>query len=236
MARNTSRIYDLIYDGAGKDYAAEAATLDEIIRQHNPGAATLLDVACGTGRHLGHLRDRYDIVGLDVDPRMLEQARLRLPDTALVEGDMRSFRLDRRFDAITCLFSSIGYMASVGELQAAVASMAGHLGPGGVLVIDGWVRPDAWIEPGTVNANAVRAEGIAVARADRSRRDGKKTYLDHHYLVAAADGITHLVDHLELTLFTHEEYEDAFVRTALRAEKVDSGMPGRDRYIAVAAR
>jgi len=235
MARTTAHIYDIIHDEAGKDYAAEAATIDQIIRRRNPGAATLLDVACGTGRHLEHFLDHYDVVGLDVDARMLEQARERLPQVALVEGDMRSFQLDRRFDAVTCLFSSIGYMSSMEDLAAAVRCMARHLAVGGVLVVDGWIRPDAWIEPGTVHASSARGEGVAVARAGRSRRDGKRTSLDLHYLVADADGITHLADHLELTLFTHDEYQEAFVRSGLSVEKLDSGMPGRDRYIGVAA-
>lgn len=233
MARTTAHVYDLIHDGVRKDYASEASTLNQIVRERNPGAATLLDVACGTGRHLGHLRDHYDVVGLDVDARMLEQARNRLPHVRLVEGDMRSFQLDRRFDAVTCLFSSIGYMSSTDELRAAVSCMARHLTVGGVLIVDGWIRPDAWIEPGTVHALSTTREGIAVARAGRSWRDGKKTFLDLHYLVAAEDGITYLVDHLELTLFTDEEYQDAFLGSGLRAEKADSGMPGRDRYIGV---
>lgn len=57
---------------------------------------------------------------------------------------MRSFDLGRRFDAVTCLFRSIGYMPTVEDLSAAVATMARHLVDGGVLVVDGWVRPDAW--------------------------------------------------------------------------------------------
>lgn len=171
MARTTAHIYDLIHDDAGKDYASEATTLDQIIRQRNPSAATLLDVACGTGRHLGHLRNHYDVVGLDVDPKMLEEARDRLPHVRLVEADMRSFQLDRRFDAVTCLFSSIGYVSSTDDLCAAVSCMAGHLALGGVLVVDGWIRPDAWIEPGTVHALSATRGGVAVARAGRSRRE-----------------------------------------------------------------
>lgn len=53
---------------------------------------------------------------------------------------MRILTLDRRFDAITCLFGSIGYMGSTAELNAAVAAMAAHLQPGGVLIVDGWVQ------------------------------------------------------------------------------------------------
>lgn len=236
MFRTTTHVYDLIYGATGKDYAAEAALLDQIIQERNERAASLLDVACGTGAHLRHLRSRYEVVGLDVDPGMLEQARTALPDITLVEGDMRSFRLAQRFDAVACLFSSIGYMQSAGELNAAVACMAAHLSVGGVLIVDGWVRPDAWIDPGTVHAQAAKGDGVAVARVGRSRRDGNKTYLELHHLVGTMDGIEYLVDHHELSLFTDQEYEEAFRLSGLCVERVDSQMSGRDRYIGLASR
>jgi SAM-dependent methyltransferase len=234
MFRTSSHIYDLIYEASGKDYAAEAAVVGEIIQGHNNGAATLLDVACGTGAHLRHLRSRYEVVGLDLDPGMLEQAGEALPGVTLVQGDMRSFRLARRFDAVVCLFSSIGYMRSVQELDAAVGNMAAHLSASGVLVIDGWIRPDAWIDPGTVHAEAARGDGVAAARVGKSRREGNKTYLELHHLVGTLDGIEYLVDHHELTLFTDDQYQDAFRRSGLSVQRVDSQVPGRDRYIGVA--
>src|SRR5687767_2236719 len=45
-------VYDLVYRGRGKDYAAEAADVATLIRSKRPEAASLLDVACGTGLHL----------------------------------------------------------------------------------------------------------------------------------------------------------------------------------------
>ena len=108
MFRTSSHIYDLIYQAIGRSYLDEAAVVDQIIQGHKE-AASLLDVACGTGGHLRHLRSRYEVVGLDLDPGMLEQAAAALPGVELVEGDMRSFRLARRFDAVVSLFSSIGY-------------------------------------------------------------------------------------------------------------------------------
>ena len=165
---------------------------------------------------------------------MLEQARAGLAGVPLVEGDMRSFRLARRFDAVVCLFSSIGYMQSVEDLRSAVGCMAAHLSAGGVLVVDGWVRPDAWIDPGTVHAEAAKSDGVAVARVGRSRRDGNKTHLELHHLVGNMDGVEYLIDHHELTLFTDREYNEAFHLAGLSVERVDDQMPGRDRYIGVA--
>src|SRR5438067_8492108 len=104
-------VYDLVYAAPGaKDYAAEAAQIDVIIRKRAPGARTLLDVACGTGLHLRHLRERYAVEGVDASADMLAVAAQTLPGVPLHVGDMRALDLGRTFDAVTCLFSSVGYL------------------------------------------------------------------------------------------------------------------------------
>ena len=132
MYTSSAHVYDLIYAGLGKDYAAEAAELRSLISGRAPGARSVLDVACGTGGHLVHLREWYEVTGVDAEPAMLEIARSRLPRTPLSEADMRSFDLERRFDAVVCLFSAIGHMRDVaGGSDAAIAAMAAHLTPVG---------------------------------------------------------------------------------------------------------
>ncbi len=126
MFHGTAHVYDLIYAADGKDYARESHDIHELIQQRFPHASTLLDVACGTGGHLAYLQRHYDVVGVDADPAMLEQARTRLPGIQLVEADMRSFRLDRHFDAVTCLFSSIGYMTSTAVTDAVKVARVVH--------------------------------------------------------------------------------------------------------------
>jgi dTDP-3-amino-3,6-dideoxy-alpha-D-glucopyranose N,N-dimethyltransferase/dTDP-3-amino-3,4,6-trideoxy-alpha-D-glucopyranose N,N-dimethyltransferase/N-methyltransferase len=228
-------VYDLLYEASGKDYAAEAAALHDLIQRRRPGAASLLDVACGTGAHLAHLRRWYDVAGVDVEPAMIGQAQGRLPEADLRVGDMRSLRLGRRFDAVICLFSSIGYMRSPDELALAVAAMAGHLAPGGVLVVDGWLRPAAWRDPGVVHALAAGGGDLAAARVGVSRRDGRRTHLAMHHLVGTPDGVEHVVEHHELTLFDDAEYREAFRRADLAVEVVDSPLVDRDRYVATRA-
>ena len=127
-----------------KDYAGEAARLTELIRARNPSARTLLDVACGTGKHLEALRSEFEVEGVDIDEGLLAIARGRLGSVPLHTADMRDFDLGRRFDAVTCLFSAIGHVADGDELDAAVASMARHLEPGGVLIVEPWLEPDVW--------------------------------------------------------------------------------------------
>ena len=134
MFSRSARIYDAIYASI-RDYPKEAAELDRLIQERRPGARTLLDVACGTAAHLEHLRG-YELEGLDLDREMLAVACERLPDVSFHEADMASFDLGNRFDAVVCMFSSIGYVKSEVRLRSAAAAFARHLEPGGVLVVE----------------------------------------------------------------------------------------------------
>jgi SAM-dependent methyltransferase len=234
MFRHTASVYDLLYEAGGKDYAAEATVLHALVQDRSPGASSLLDVACGTGGHLVHLRRWYEVAGVDLDPGMLDEARRRLPGEQLVEADMRSFRLERKFDAVLCLFSSIGYMTSTRDLDRAVSTMVSHLRPGGVFVVDGWLRPDAWRQDAPIFVQTASDDTMTVARLSRGRRDGNKTTLEMHHLLGSPDGIEHVVDMHELTLFEPHQYEESLHNAGLVAiEPMQSPMPGRDRYVAV---
>ena len=83
MYDKIARFYDSIY--SWKDYKAEVDVLVGHIRERVPRASTLLDVACGTGRHLELLKDRFDVEGLDASAQMLEVARSRQGDTSRLD-------------------------------------------------------------------------------------------------------------------------------------------------------
>jgi SAM-dependent methyltransferase len=229
--RSTAHVYDLVYEAAGKDYARESAEIHAVVQRRRPGARSLLDVACGTGGHLRHLRTWYEVAGLDLEPAMLAAARAVTPGVTLVEGDMRAFALDKTFDAVVCLFSSVGYLRDDEELDAALSAMERHLRPGGVLVVDGWVRPDAWRDGASADVQVAEGDDMTVVRVTRSRRVGVKTTLEMHHLIATVEGIEHVVDDHELTLFTPEQYERAFSHAGLTVETVAGPVPGRDRYV-----
>jgi len=117
----SARIYDLLYVGSGiKNYPVEAAELHRIIQGACPTARTLLDVACGTGAHLIEVQRWYTVEGVDISPAMLAVARRRLPGVPLREADMRTLDLGKTFDAVTCLFSSIGYVTDPVEMRSTV--------------------------------------------------------------------------------------------------------------------
>jgi len=148
---------------------------------------------------------------------------------------MRTFQLDQRFDAVTCLFSSVGYMNSLAELDRAVTTMASHLRLGGVLIVDGWIRPDAWLDDHQVRLQTASDGNVTVSRMSRSRRNGDRTFLDMHHLIGSHDGIEYVVDVHEMMLFGSEQYERSLQRAGLiDVESIESPLPERDRYIGVA--
>lgn len=123
----------LYHDGLMTDrrhYAADAEFIRNLVVSLNPGAKTLLDVACGTGRHLEYLLRWFDVEGGDLSDSMLRVARDRLPDVTLHNLDMRAFDPGKTFDAVVCMFSAIAYAASESDLRLALESFARHLRPG----------------------------------------------------------------------------------------------------------
>jgi SAM-dependent methyltransferase len=229
--RQSARLYDAVY--SWKDYPREAELVHEFVQARKPGGATLLDVACGTGAHLAELRGRYRCEGLDLDPNLLSVARGRLPDVPLHEGDMRDFDLGRRFDVVTCLFSSIGYMLAVEELEASVAAMARHLEPGGVLLVEPWLTPEAVVTP-HVGAVFVDQPELKIARVNTIEVDGRRSSFLFHFLVGTPEGVEHFTEPHELMLFTHEEYLAAFRAAGVTVEHDGEGLMGRGLYIGIA--
>lgn len=231
MFTRSARYYDAIY--SFKDYQAEAEEVHQLIRRSAPDARSLLDVACGTGMHLAHLERHYEVVGLDLEPTLLEIARRRLPSVQLHRADMMAFGLGRRFDAVTCLFSSIGYASEEGSMRRAIASMAEHLNDGGVLVVEGWITPEAW-DPLGAGVHQAEHEGRKVVRMISSRREGDLSILDAHYLVEDTDGsIEHLVEEHRLGMYTEEQYVGAFEAAGLHTRVDHEALMGRGVYVGV---
>ena len=204
------------------------------IRALKPDAATLLDVACGTGAHLVHFARKFQVEGIDLSEEQLAVARTRLPGVELHLGDMTTFDLGRTFDAVTCMFSSIGYVGTLDGLDAAVGRMAAHLAPGGVLVVEPWLLPDGF-QDGHLSTLFVDEPDIAVARMSISHKEGRRSWFDMEHLVGSADGVEHFVEHHELGLFTVEEQLAAFERAGLSVEHDPEGPMGRGLYVGVAS-
>ena len=229
----SAEIYDAVY--SLKDYAAEASAVHKLIRERCPTAQTLLDVACGTGKHLERLNRWYEVEGVDLDQRLLAVAGARLPSVRFHEADMRGFDLRRRFDAITCLFSAIGYALTIESLTSTVATIARHLEPLGVVIIEPWFTPEAWIGQRPMLLSIDQPD-LKIARMNVNSRDGRLAIVDFHYLVGTAAGVEYFTERHEFGLFTDDEYRAALNATGLSVDYDPDGFTGRGLYIATKQR
>jgi ubiquinone/menaquinone biosynthesis C-methylase UbiE len=223
--------YDLIYATLGKDYRKEAKQLHALIQTWKKSEGReLLDVACGTGRHIQQLRKYYVCEGLDLQLKLLNIARKRNPSIKFHCGNMLTFNLNKRFDAITCLFSAIGYMRTLRELNQTARNLARHLKPGGVLVVEPWLTP-AMIRPEHVGAVFVNQPKLKIARINILKVKGRLSILKFHYLIGTPAGVNYMTELDEFGLFTHTEYLAAFRQAGLRVIHNRKGLIGRGLYI-----
>ena len=124
--------YDVVMDDPGP----RAVRVDAAIERYRPGAASLLELGCGTGSILARLTTDATLTGLDRSPEMLAICAAKVPGARLVEADMRTFGLGERFDVVVCVFDSIYHLVD-GDSWAAVSERVHrHLADDGLFVFD----------------------------------------------------------------------------------------------------
>ena len=223
MFDKTARYYDVIY--SGKDYAAEAWELVSIIRGEAPDAKTILDTACGTAEHDKYLSQIFHVDGIDLQPESLEVAREKNPAGTYTVADMSDFDLGRTYDAVLCLFSSIGYLTEPEKVVSALKCFNAHLAPGGVVLIEPWFTPEQWIS-GTQHMQIVDLPDLKICRMNLSEVDGRLSKVHFHYLIGTPEGVRHVEEDHNLTLYTRGEMMSFFdaAGLAVKFREIRRGM------------
>jgi SAM-dependent methyltransferase len=113
---------------AGQNPHGEA----DLVCRYRP--ATVLDAGCGTGRVAVELARRgIDVVGVDLDPDLLERAREKAPELQWHRSDLARLDLGRTFDVVVLAGNVVGFVVPA-DRPAAVAAAAAHVAPGGRLI------------------------------------------------------------------------------------------------------
>lgn len=163
-----AKYYDKLYMKK-KDYVQEAGFMDSLIRKYNPKAKSVLDVACGTGLHMSLLgKMGYSVTGVDMSSEMLKIARKRLGRGAeLLRADMKNFKLGKKFDVVTCMFSAINYNLGYVDLEKAIDNFYDHLGTPGLVILDVGFFLQMWT-PDFLSFDTYKDEKLSIARLSKS--------------------------------------------------------------------
>lgn len=148
---------------AGQDLHGEARLLDAMAQR----GSRILDAGCGTGRVGGHLaRAGHEVVGVDLDPHLIEVARVEQPGARWEVGNLAELDL-REEDGTPMLFdlqvsagNVLTFLAGA-ERRPALTALAAHLAPEGRLVVGFGLDRGYALEDFTADADAA---GLVLAQ------------------------------------------------------------------------
>ena len=192
-----ARYYDLLYQD--KDYTGEAEYIHNLIMKNAPHAASILNLGCGSGRHDRLLQKKgYAITGVDISEEMLKSARLNAEGSGLSyhHGDIRTVRVDNRFDAVISLFHVMSYLTLNEDLAAAIETARHHLKPDGVFIFDCWYGPAVLTDRPVVRVKEIENEFIQLTRIAKPVMHPNENIVEVNYHVFVRDKLTDTVSEI----------------------------------------
>lgn len=206
--KTISTYYDALYVN-DEEYSLEAARVKELLTRHGlPAQGDLLVLACGTGGHIPYFKDHYHVSGLDLSEDMLALAGSKFPGLGFHLGNLIDFELHMEFDAIVCLYGSIGFVKTVDNLRAAMKRIAAHLRPEGLALITPWSTEEDFRD--IIVVDAADRPDLKIARMEQVRlKEPKRIEVTFHHLLGKNDNVTYHKQSMEIGLFSRQEYLSA---------------------------
>jgi SAM-dependent methyltransferase len=180
----------------------------------------VLELGAGAGHNALFMKDRFQFTLTDLSEPMLGLSRALNPECEHAQGDMRTLRLGRRFDAVF-VHDAIVYMSTRGELQSALATAFEHTKPGGLALF----APDSFAD-GFVEQSCLH-EGEDGSRALRCLEwnwdpnpDDEKFCVEYAFLLRDGDQLRAVHDRHEEGLFSREAWLDLLRGVGFRPELI----------------
>jgi len=137
--------YDILH--WDKDYDSECDFLEDIFKKYSQGPIrSILDLGCGTGRHILILRKRgYEVTGVDFSPKLIEIAKKKIGNKKrkinFILGDIRKINIKRKFDAVISMFGVMSYQITNQDITSIFKKANNYLNKGGFFIFDCWFGP-----------------------------------------------------------------------------------------------
>lgn len=132
-----SQFYDIDWGDFSQQYVD---LIGELLHERDLAKARVLDIACGTGILAICLAQSGHIVhGIDNSPEMINRAKSKSIGTSNISFDVQDmvrFKVDGKFDLVTCTFDSINYIRKLGDLQKMFLRTASVLYDSGLFIFD----------------------------------------------------------------------------------------------------
>ncbi len=187
--------YDLLYQD--KNYAGDARFVHE---QLGLREADILDLGCGTGRHIIELcKLGHRVHGVDSSADMIQIANNK--GLSVECADVRTFNVGSGFhyDAVTALFHVASYQLTVADLTALFETARRHLKKGGLFICDVWYGPSVLTDPPRTRVKYAQNETHSLARIAHPTLCVMESQVEVRYALYVENRHTHAIAKLEET-------------------------------------
>ena len=219
---------------APADYAEEAALYRRLIDEA-ARVETMLELGSGGGNNASHLKDHYRLTLVDASPAMLEVSRSINPECEHVVGDMRTVRLERRFDAVF-VHDAVDHMCSLEDLRAVMETAYVHLNPGGVALLCPDLVRESFAPATSHGGHDADARGLRYLEWTWDPDPTDTTYVsDFAYLLRDGTDVRVVHDRHVYGLFPRDDWLRALQETGFERARRHPGPDGTEAFVGVRA-
>ncbi|MGM0556387.1 MAG: class I SAM-dependent methyltransferase [Myxococcota bacterium] len=222
-------LYRLIHVGTPGD--------SDYYREQCYGARAVLELGCGWGRVTRELVSVVDeVVGLDINPGMIEAARDEVPGAAFTVGDMREFDFDARFERIIIPYNSLYNLLTDDDLHACLTAVERHLAEGGMLLFDGYhvspqmlreMRREGGVDYDVIGTFELDGQSIEVIEHSSYDVPRRRFNADYIYRFHNDDGTSEAVQcHIPQRFLLPGDLQESLAAAGLQLESVTGDFLG----------
>lgn len=198
-----------------EEYAEEATFVESLLRRGSVSVQRVLELGSGGGHVASYLKANFKMTLVDLSEQMLDVSRRLNPECTHLQGDMRTIRLDRMFDAVL-VYDAVDYMTTEIDLLAAIETAFVHCRPGGVaLFVPDHITENLELATDHGGHDAPDGRGVRYLEwsVDPDPSDTSIT-TDYVFLLRGSDGATRVV---------HERHETGLFNRATWLRLLASG-------------
>lgn len=179
--------YDQLYKD--KDYEVEVEYIVNILMNQNISSGSILDLGCGTGAHAEFFAKKgFNVHGVDISEEMIEIASKKdygqFSDSLNFElGDVKTFQIDKKFDAVLSLFHVISYQTTNEDLLSTFLTASKHLNSEGIFIFDFWYGPAVILDKPVVRVKRFNEDGLNILRIAEPEIHFNSNVVDVNYTI-----------------------------------------------------
>ncbi len=196
--------------------------IDKILKNQIVDTKTVLHLGCGSGCMDYHLKKHFELTGVDLSEDMIKSAQVKNPECSYFMGDMRDFKLDKKYDAII-IPDSIDYMLSAQEIEKVYKNAKRLLNANGLFLVIVGYEPEKFPQNRTTVDEAANGDRVVTSIennyvSDYSTNSFEATFV---FLIREKGKLETIIDVQKLGLFKREIWFNELINVGFSVEIID---------------